>query len=231
MEGMFWIALCLLPVVLGLISTAAAALVIGILVLLWSRTLDNPRPTRVLGFALLAIGAMPLVFLAATNWRNLEKLASGRLYFPQVVTGSSAEIAPMLEARRAAGAEELGFTPIEPDASIEIERTYGEAPNYDVMLHVDGSTSRTIAFKQEGQAYRWVGEQETFTGPKEYLSGYSYQHETLSMTFDTVTLSGAPLNHLHFMYRGEGPRLKDDWGLTYDDVFPILVEWGVVDGP
>jgi hypothetical protein len=54
---------------------------------------------------------------------------------------------PFICAQEAAGAEQYGFTPLEPDARVEIHRIVGDKAAHDVMLHVYGSTSRTIAYK------------------------------------------------------------------------------------
>ena len=46
------------------------------------------------------------------------------------------------------------------------------------------------------------------------------------MNYDTVPISGFPLNQLDVSYVGEDPRLEWPRKLTLDDVRPILKEWG-----
>lgn len=59
----------------------------------------------------------------------------------------------------------LGFTAIPTDAHVRVEWHPMFDKAYDVMLHIDGKTSRTVAFKRTGQDYEWIGEQEILKGP------------------------------------------------------------------
>jgi len=126
------------------------------------------------------------------------------------------EVAPYILALRQVDREALGFTPIEVSARIELDRTSGSTATYDVMLHIYGSTSRTIAFGETPEGITWLGEQETHYGP--------FGQEVV-ITFDTVYISGAPLNQLTIHYFGDDTRLLTDNELTLDDVWPVIEEW------
>lgn len=134
----------------------------------------------------------------------------------------------MLAARLEAGAEDKGFTPVDPSAQVRIERAFGDDRNYDVMLHVYGVTSRTIAFQEDNGEYQWIGEQETFTGPNRFPIDSGYSNEQITITFDTVYISGAPLNTLHVTYLGDDKRFAGKWNLTLEDVRPVLLEWRAI---
>jgi hypothetical protein len=60
---------------------------------------------------------------------------------------------------------QYGFTPLRNSGPVSIERksTHG---GYDAMLHFGGKASRTIAFRWDGKDYQWLGEQESFEGPR-----------------------------------------------------------------
>ena len=75
------------------------------------------------------------------------------------------------------------------------------------MLHLEGRTTRTIAFRKNASGYCWIGEQETFQGPKTFKTPDGTFHEMIVLSCDD-------------------PRLADRHGLSLSDVKPILTEWG-----
>jgi hypothetical protein len=93
------------------------------------------------------------------------------------------------------------------------------------MLHITTKTVRTIAFRKENGNYFWIGEQETFEGPKTYKTVDGTFHEAITLTYETQNISGYPLNQLNVSYRGEDPRLEAPKQLTLAAVKPILKEW------
>ena len=97
---------------------------------------------------------------------------------------------------------------------------------YDATLQITAKTSRTIEFRKDNRSYIWIGEQETFQGPRKYTSEGSILNETVTLTYETRKVSGAPLNQLTVTYFGDDPRLIWRDKLTLSDVKPILKEWG-----
>ena len=97
---------------------------------------------------------------------------------------------------------------------------------YDAMLHIVAKTSRTIAFRKENGRYVWIGEQESFQGPRKYKSEDGTFNEVVTLTYEVQGISGYPLNRLNVTYLGEDPRLTGRSSLTLSDVEPILKEWG-----
>jgi len=93
----------------------------------------------------------------------------------------------MLEAVAKVDRQALGFSPVSRDAVIHLER--GPRDGYDVMLHIDGKTSRTIAFKSVGSGYDWIGEQEIFEGPRKYKTVDGEFLEPITLTYDKVAAS------------------------------------------
>ena len=65
---------------------------------------------------------------------------------PEKVTWNDPRIVPMFKAIEAIDRSSLGFTPIQLNATVSLESR--PRAQYDVMLHVYGDTSRTIAFRK-----------------------------------------------------------------------------------
>lgn len=120
----------------------------------------------------------------------------------------------------------LGFTAIPIDAHVRVEwhPTFGKA--YDVMLHIDGKTSRTVAFKRTAQDYEWIGEQEILKGPATYETPDGTFNESITITFERVPVSGFPMNRVNVLYAGNDPALSRAAELTLGDVDPYLKKWG-----
>ena len=94
------------------------------------------------------------------------------------------------------------------------------------MLHITAKTSRTIAFRKENGKYVWIGEQESFQGPRKYKTVDGTFNEMVVLTYDVQRLTGYPLNQLTVEYWGEDSRLEGRRNLTIGVVRPILIEWG-----
>lgn len=117
----------------------------------------------------------------------------------------------------------LGFTLIPTNAIVRLESRPHDG--YDAMLHIDGDTSRTIAFRKTPNGYKWIGEQEGYTGPKTYTTVDGTFHEMIFVTYETENVSGVPLNKIFVQYFGENARLTKRNNLALADVKPILAEW------
>ena len=141
---------------------------------------------------------------------------------PEKVAYDDERLQPLLRAIEKVDRAALGFTPLQADAELRLE---GRGRNYDAMLHVYGRTSRTIAFRNVGGKFEWIGEQEVHSGPGRFESPDGRLREHIAITYDTVELSGAPLNQIHVDYWGEDPRLAGRVDLVLADVQPVLREW------
>ena len=121
----------------------------------------------------------------------------------------------------------LGFTPIEPSASIKLEGKQLGGTDYDSMLHIYGKTSRTIAFRRAPPPieWKWIGEQEIHTGPRMYTTVDGTFKEHITITYETEHVSGYPPNRVNVTYSGDDPRLASRRNLTLTDVEPFLHEW------
>ena len=117
----------------------------------------------------------------------------------------------------------MGFTDIPADAPMRLQSR--RRAGYDAMLHVGGRTKRTIAFRQSGEEYVWIHEQETFEGPRTYDTPDGVLKESITITFESSLVSGAPLNKLDILYSGpdEMAFVQD---LALDQVRPVLARWG-----
>ena len=145
-------------------------------------------------------------------------------FSPKKINYSDPELAPLWKAVEAVGRASIGFTPVSKDSKISIERSNGRT--YDVMLHIYHHTSRTIAFRKEGDCFIWIGEQESFKGPKKYSTPDGTFNECITLTYDKEKISGYPINVLNISYAGEDLRLSySRRDLTLMDIQPILKEW------
>ena len=143
---------------------------------------------------------------------------------PKRINYSDPELAPLWKAVEAVDRASLGFTPVTKDSKISIERSNGRA--YDVMLHIYRHSSRTIAFRKKEGSFIWIGEQESFEGPKKYSTPDGTFNECITLTYDKEKISGYPINVLNISYTGEDPRLSPSRRtLTLMDIQPILKEW------
>lgn len=122
-----------------------------------------------------------------------------------------------------------GFSKLPVSPKRVMVDVYGNNTNYDVLLRIDDDlTSRTLAFKKVKSIYKWVGESETVQGPKKYTTGDGTFNERVTLTYETVNVSGAPLNKLYLTYKGPDKALaykSDDETIVLKDVNSMLSKW------
>jgi len=238
MEGIFWCLLGFLTLAAVLLGCVAIAAIIGIatgLLGLVSRSRLPGRNNPALLWLLVGLVIVCTAVLATLGlgvWRVDRFFAS--LTTDQAVYGTSIaeqqfyagdeQMRPFAAAINAVDRAALGFTPIPPYARVEVKYTVPPA-SYDVMLHIYAESSRTIALRRQGEGYVWLGEQEIITGPKLYRSADGLFNEEIIISYDTVYISGAPLNTILILYRGDDPRLAGKDNLTLSDIRPVLEEW------
>lgn len=143
---------------------------------------------------------------------------------PRKATSDDPQVQRLLKAAESFDRTAYGFSPIPRHADVRLEAR--PTRQYDAMLHITAKTLRTIAFRKENGNYIWIGEQETFQGPKKYQTVDGVFNEAIVLTYETQRISGYPLNQLNVTYRGEDPRLAGRNNLTLATVKPILREWG-----
>lgn len=104
---------------------------------------------------------------------------------------SLTEFSDLLQVDRAG----LGIPPLPAKADVVVDR-YGKAP-YDAMLHIYAMhQSRTIAFRRENGAMKWIGEQVVAYGPRQYTTVDGTYDEEMVFNYETSRVSGGPLNQL-----------------------------------
>lgn len=145
---------------------------------------------------------------------------------PERVSANDPRLKPMFDAIGRADRTRLGFTAIPVDAQIRAEWHPTSEKAYDVMLHIYGKTSRTVAFKRTAQGYEWIGEQEILTGPATYETPDGTFKESITITFERVPISGFPTNRVNVLYAGDDPALSRVDELTLEDIQPWLKKWG-----
>jgi len=150
--------------------------------------------------------------------------------FPQKISISDPEIKNLFSVAETFPREKYGFSslPTSPDTDIRIEHRKGGS--YDIMLHIYGQTSRTIAFQRTPKGYKWIHEQEIFRGEKFYETPDGRLREQICITYEIEPVSASQIKVHRIDYSGEDSRLADTRTLTLEDVIPILVEWGYKNG-
>ena len=143
---------------------------------------------------------------------------------PRKTTMDDPQVQRLVKAAQSFDRTAYGFSPIPKQADVRLELR--PTARYDAMLHITTKTVRTIAFRKENGNYVWIGDQETFDGPKTYKTVDGTFHEAITLTYETQNISGYPLNQLNVTYRGEDPRLAGKNDLSLSVVKPILKEWG-----
>jgi hypothetical protein len=145
-------------------------------------------------------------------------------FVPEKVSPSDPRVVPLFQAAESFDRAAYGFTPIPTNGDIRLESR--PRANYDAMLHFYGDTSRTIAFRKTPSGYRWIEEQEIFTGPNLYTNVDGVFHEEVCLTFGVESSSGYSTNKLHVEYWGDDSRLTSNrYDLTLAQVKPIIEEW------
>lgn len=160
----------------------------------------------------LAIGCLLAVAACSLDTHNAD------LADPEV-----AAFADMYRIDRAP----LGMTPVPRTGAVRIEysTTSGAASaGYDAMLHIYGATSRTIAFERVDSVYKWLGEQETTYGPREFDNVDGRFREYIVVTYSRRARPGQP-EGLRIDYGGEDSVLSHRFPLTLDDIRPVLAAW------
>ncbi len=133
------------------------------------------------------------------------------------------------ESMYAVNRAQYGFTPLPKDGPVSIEGRSSHG-GYDAMLHFGGKTPRTIAFRLDGHAYQWLGEQERFEGPRIWETPDGRFHESVVITFYKQASSGV-FQGLTIQYLGPDEKLmtppgRPNWSLTLAEVNPLLEKWG-----
>lgn len=96
---------------------------------------------------------------------------------------------------------QYGFSPLPKNAKVHIEKhpkCYRDC-GYDALVHIYGKPSRYVSFKKENGNYKWVGEQEVCSGPREFRTVNGRFNEYLVITY--AQDEAGQLDGLHISYR------------------------------
>jgi hypothetical protein len=149
---------------------------------------------------------------------------SGCGIFPEKLPVTDPRVRALFAAADRFDRSSYGFSSLPSSGTVHLESR--PRAGYDAMLHVDGKTLRTIAFRKNSAGYEWIGEQEVFQGPKQFQTVDGNFPEEITLTYEIEHISGPPLNRLNISYIGEDRRLAGRQNLSLEDVKPILKEWG-----
>lgn len=146
---------------------------------------------------------------------------------PKQVSFEDSEIQPLWKAIAEVNRDSLGFSPIDKNAEFRLEgKSILFDKPYDLMLHIHGKTSRTIAFRKVNEdKFVWIGEQEIFKGPGKYETADGELNEEIVLTFDAEQISGHPINQLSISYSGPDENLMMNRNLKLDDVSAMIDDW------
>jgi hypothetical protein len=122
--------------------------------------------------------------------------------------------------------EKLGLPPLPATAKVEVERSSRAGTPYDAMLHVYAQQqSRTIAFRRRGEELKWIHEQVTVYGPRQFTEVDGTFTERVTLTYETSRVAHFRLNQLNVSYRGPDANLSAKSDPTLADVKPLLDQW------
>ena len=161
--------------------------------------------------------------IAAWGIFAVLSVGSGCGLVPERVSLTDPKIRPMIKAMEAVDRQSLGFSAVEPDARVRLE--WGPRHGYDAMLHIYGSTSRTVAFRRAGGGYRWISEQELHYGPRIWKTEDGDVREFIAVEYQTEPINGIPLNQVYVRYTGDDPRLADRKVLKLAEAEQCFREW------
>ncbi|NQY31380.1 MAG: hypothetical protein HRT69_18180 [Flavobacteriaceae bacterium] len=145
---------------------------------------------------------------------------------PRKIDFNDKELKPYWAAAEKADRIAFGFSEIEKDSKISLEENSIFENPYDKMLHIYGTTSRTIAFESpEKGGLKWIGEQEIYSGPKRYQTPDGEFNEQIVLTYELTPISGHKINELNISYNGERSELTGNNNLTLEIVRPYIKAW------
>src|SRR5262249_18763092 len=99
--------------------------------------------------------------------------------------------------------EKLGLPPLPATAKVQVHRSSRAGAPYDAMLHVYApQQSRTIAFRRRGGELKWIHEQVTVYGPRQFTDVDGTFTENVTLTYETSRVAHFRLNQLNVSYRG-----------------------------
>src|SRR5579862_5540147 len=142
-------------------------------------------------------------------------------FIPRQTTMDDPQVQRLVQAAQAFDRSGYGFSPIPKQANVSLELQ--PTDNYDALFSAEKATGvHTIFFRKENGNYVWIGEQETFQGPKMYTTVDGTFHEQIALTYVTQKTWGFPLNQLDVTYVGEDSQLANRRHLTLSEVKPFL---------
>lgn len=154
--------------------------------------------------------------------------------FPEKVKMNDKRLIPLFEAMKEVRRDTLGFSAIDSNSEIRLETANGSffsrfflpTKNYDVMLHIDGKTSMTIAFKKVGNdKYAWIGEQETYYGKRNYTTVDGTFKEEIMIDYDKIPIAGWETNKINIEYNGPDSTITPPNKLTLAEAQQMIKKW------
>jgi len=153
-------------------------------------------------------------------------LWTGCGFGPEKVSFYDPRLVPLISAISKVDRTSFGFTRIAQNSDIRLE---GGSAGYDAMLHVYALTRRTIAFRKTPGGYRWIGEQEIFSGPGKYQTVDGEATEELCITYHLEHVqpeaTGVPLHEVHISYHGLDSRFAWPKKVTLKEAQALIAEW------
>ncbi len=146
-------------------------------------------------------------------------------WLPEKLSPGDPRVVELLAVVVSSNHTALGFTPIDTNGTFRLEIA-GRRGAYDRMLHIYAKTSRTLAFRQAPGGWRWIHEQETFEGPRDYSTVDGIFKESICLTYETHRVAHWRTNQLNITYSGADRQLAHPRELLLADVLPVLAGWG-----
>ena len=137
-----------------------------------------------------------------------------------------AEFTSMFSAER----KKHALAPLPSACTFRIHRVYhAEAADagFDAIIYLEQPYPRSIIFKKEGNAYRWIGEGIVYPGPGTYdTADVHQQNETLYVGYGDPALTDQYAG-FNVQYIGDDTALNavDNW--TPEKVRKVLARWEI----
>ena len=118
--------------------------------------------------------------------------------------------------------DRYGLGPLPKKAKVFIDRADSSTSGYDVMLRIYSKSNHYVAFRREGDRYKWVGELEQCEGPREYRSADGRMNEGVTISY--FQHASGYRDGLHTSY--VGPDSLTDQEIPLEQAKQLARQWG-----
>lgn len=145
------------------------------------------------------------------------------MFHSEEVSLDGSGVGPLLKAAAAVDRTALGFTALPTDGYAHLEIWPGA--NGNARLHIYGAPERILLFRPGPQGYRWIAEEEIYSGPKIWQTVAGDAREQLVVQYQLERVKDFPTNRTCIQYLGRDPRWASRAELRRKDIEPLIAQW------